>query len=140
MNDNDKKNKHTGGKFMLGAALAAGVGYLAGILTAPKSGKETRQDIEDKVVRTKEEAEKKLNELNSDLGELVEKAKNKSGELSDKAKAELKDAVAAAKDAQSKASTLIAALRKGEAEDPELNKAIKQASQAKQNLIKFFKN
>ena len=31
--------------FALGTAVAAAVGYLAGVLSAPKSGKETRKDI-----------------------------------------------------------------------------------------------
>jgi len=35
-------------KFGLVAAGAAVAGYVAGILTAPKSGKETRKDIKDK--------------------------------------------------------------------------------------------
>ena len=32
-------------KFALGALFAAAIGYIAGILTAPKSGKETREDL-----------------------------------------------------------------------------------------------
>jgi len=38
-------SKDTGKKVALGALIAASVGYVAGVLTAPKSGKETRQDI-----------------------------------------------------------------------------------------------
>ena len=33
------------GKFALGALFGAAAGFVAGILTAPKSGKETREDI-----------------------------------------------------------------------------------------------
>lgn len=34
-----------GGKFILGAVLGVAVGAIAGVLFAPKSGKETRHDI-----------------------------------------------------------------------------------------------
>lgn len=43
-------------KFALGALIGVAAGFVAGILTAPKSGKETRQDIKQKVTDTKEEA------------------------------------------------------------------------------------
>lgn len=39
-----KKDKK-GGKFFLGAAIGAIAGGIAGVLTAPKSGKETQADI-----------------------------------------------------------------------------------------------
>ncbi len=39
------KDCNGGGKFILGALLGAVVGGIAGVLFAPKSGKETRHDI-----------------------------------------------------------------------------------------------
>jgi hypothetical protein len=45
-----------------------------------------------------------------------------------------------AKDAQNKTSAALKAMKAGEAEDPELNKAVKQARQAAKNLGKFFKS
>lgn len=42
-----EKKSSGAGKFFLGAALGAIGGAIAGILTAPKSGKETRKDIAD---------------------------------------------------------------------------------------------
>lgn len=47
-----------GTKYALGTAVAAGIGYVAGILTAPKSGKETRQNIQDQAIKAKKESEK----------------------------------------------------------------------------------
>lgn len=38
-------NCNGGGKFILGALLGTVVGAIAGVLMAPKSGKETRQSI-----------------------------------------------------------------------------------------------
>ncbi len=43
-------------KLALGAVVGAAVGVAAGILTAPKSGKETRDDIKKKAVDAKDKA------------------------------------------------------------------------------------
>ena len=50
-------------------------GYLAGILTAPKSGKETREDIKDTAVKTYSEAEKQLKKLHTELNDVLAEAK-----------------------------------------------------------------
>ena len=134
------EDNRTGRKIALGAAVAATVGYLAGILTAPKSGKETRQDIVDTATQGKAETVAKLNELHDELDALVESTKDKGGDLSARAKEELKKAVETAKDAQAKSTTVLKAVKKGEADNPELNKAIKQATQAKTNLVKYLKS
>ncbi|MEO7364397.1 MAG: YtxH domain-containing protein [Candidatus Saccharimonadales bacterium] len=43
-------------KLAIGAAIAGAAGYLAGVLTAPKSGKATRDDIKDATQRGISEA------------------------------------------------------------------------------------
>lgn len=48
------------GKFALGAVVGAAVGAVVGILTAPKSGKETREDIKTKASEAKDKAGEKL--------------------------------------------------------------------------------
>lgn len=48
------------GKFALGALLGAAVGVAAGILTAPKSGKETRADLKAKADEAKKKADKAI--------------------------------------------------------------------------------
>ena len=45
----------TGKKVAVGAVVAAAAGFVAGILTAPKSGKETREEVVDKVESTKDD-------------------------------------------------------------------------------------
>lgn len=66
------------GKFALGAVFGAIVGGIAALLTAPKSGKETRQDIKNKVDEIKSETAKKA--------ETVKKqAKDVSGDIKDQA-------------------------------------------------------
>lgn len=44
-------------KFAIGAIIGAAAGVVAGILTAPKSGKETRADLKNKAGDLKKKAE-----------------------------------------------------------------------------------
>ena len=133
-----KKDEHTGRKLAIGTALAGAVGYVTGILTAPKSGKETREDIADKAEDLKEGAEEQLQTAHDELNELIATAKNKSVALGSKARVEFDEAIVRAKDAQNKASHVLKAVRAGQADDPALNKAVKQAKQAKKNLSKYL--
>jgi len=135
-----RKDEHTGRKLAIGAAIAGVVGYVSGILTAPKSGRETREDIADKAEDIKEGTEEQLQNAHDELSDLLKTAKNKSVALGSKARGEFNEAVVAAKDAQNKASYVLKAVRAGEADDPALNKAIKQAKQAQKNLSKFLKS
>lgn len=119
-------------KWALGAILAAIGGYVTGILTAPKSGKETRQDIKDEAVKLKVEAEKKLKELHTELDNVIGEGHKKAGELKSNAKAALSSAEAA----KDKVKELLSRLHSGEADPSELDTAIKEASKALENLKK----
>lgn len=134
------KDEHTGRKLAIGAAIAGAVGYVTGILTAPKSGKQTRKDIAEKTEDIKEGAEEQLEDAQSELVELLKAAKSKSLALGSKARGEFNEAVVRAKDAQNKAGHVLKAVRAGEADDPQLNKALKQARSAAKNLGKYFKS
>lgn len=48
------------GKFALGALLGAAIGVAAGMLTAPKSGKETRAELKVKADEAKKRADKAI--------------------------------------------------------------------------------
>lgn len=133
------KEEHTGRKLAIGALFAAIAGYLAGILTAPKSGKETREDIGNKAGEIKEESVEQLKSAQAELEELLGKAKSKTVALSAKAREEFNEAVVQAKDAKNKSVAVIKAAKAGGSDEPELDKAIKQASQARKNLAKYFK-
>lgn len=134
------KDQNSGKKIAVGALVAGVAGYITGILTAPKSGKETREDIAEKATDLKNEGAERLEDLRDELDDLINTAKDKTVALSARAREEFNEAVVAAKDAKSKAGTVLKAVKTGEAEDPDLNKAIKQAAQAKKNLGKYFKN
>src|ERR1700749_2579201 len=58
-------------KFAIGAALSALAGYIAGILTAPKSGKETRENIRTKTEASYATAEKELKKLHTELTDAI---------------------------------------------------------------------
>ena len=65
-------------KFGLGLAVGALVGAVAGILTAPKSGEETRKDLKLKAKKVADVATQKT-------GEVVENAKKEAGKIQKRA-------------------------------------------------------
>ena len=134
-----RKHPHTGRKIAIGSTIAGLVGYVAGILTAPKSGEQTRHDIAKKADDIKEDAHAELSSLNDELQKLINNTKVKTIALSSTARAEFNEAVVRAKDVQNKSAEVLKAAKKGEASDPDLNKAVKQARLAIKNLGKFFK-
>ena len=54
----EAKKANGNGKFILGAALGAIGGAIAGVLFAPKSGKETRKDIAEGTKKVAKKAKK----------------------------------------------------------------------------------
>jgi len=126
-------------KFTLGTLTAAGVGYLAGLLTAPKSGKQTRKDIAKSASKAKVEGEKQLKKLYSELNDLVADGEKRVAAAKTKANTELKKALANAKKSQEKAKLLLSALHDGDAEDPELKAALADVKKARDDLKKFLK-
>jgi gas vesicle protein len=135
-----RKDEHIGRKVAIGSVVAGAVGYLAGVLTAPKSGKQTRKDIANKAGDIVGDTEDQLQDLNDELKDLIKSTKDKTIALSSSARAEFNEAVVKAKDAQNKSTQVLKAAKAGEASDPDLNKAVKQARQAIKNLGKFLKS
>ena len=133
--DNNKANK-----LAVGALIGGFAGYITGIMTAPKSGKQTRGDIVDKVESVKDGAEGQLQDTIDELNGTINSLKSKSLALSAKARSEYDEALVKAKDAQNKATHVLKAVKAGEASDPELNKAVKQGRQAIKNLAKYLKS
>jgi gas vesicle protein len=67
---------------VLGAAAA---GVVAGILMAPKSGKETREDIKKKAVEFKDEAEKRAKQAQGAAKDSAESVKSGAKRVGDAA-------------------------------------------------------
>lgn len=121
------------------AVLLAGAGYVAGLLTAPKSGKETRKDIAKSASKARIDAERKLKKLYSELQDLIGEGETRRKKLSVKAKKELDEALAQAKKAKEKAKELLSALHHGDADDPNLQAVINEVKLAQKNLVTFLK-
>lgn len=72
------------GKFALGAIIGAAAGIVAGLLTAPKSGKETRADIKDKASELKENAARRGADAKEYSEEMAADFKEKAEDLKER--------------------------------------------------------
>lgn len=108
-------------------------------MTAPKSGKETREDIKNAANKARLELERKLKELNADLSDSIDKAKVKAANLKGKAKTEIDKSIEKATKAKEKVRVMISAIHEGDAEDPELKKALADAKNALKNLETYIR-
>lgn len=133
------KNGNLIRKFAVGAALSAIAGYVAGLLTAPKSGKETREDIKNKAVETYSTAEKELKRLHTELTEMLADATDRIGTLKGKSEESLDEMIEKGKRAKEKTREVLSSLHDGEAEDEDLKKAIHDATKAIENLRTYLK-
>lgn len=122
----------------IGTLVAGAAGYVAGVLTAPKSGRETRKDIRRKAAQAKSEAEHTLKDAHSELHKLIDEANAKVKAGTAKASKEYKEAVDRASEAKQKAKNVLSAIHEGEAEDKDLQKAVKETKQAFTHLKKYL--
>lgn len=135
----EEPKKNVAGKVAIGAAVTAVAGYVAGVLTAPKSGKETREDIKVKANETYVTAEKELKKLHTELGAVITEAGDKLSTMRGKGQKSLDDAVSKGQKAKDKAREVLSSLHDGEAEDKDLKKAIAEATKAVENLRNYLK-
>ncbi len=127
-------------KWALGAVLAAVAGYVAGILTAPKSGKETRQDIKNTAQKAIGEAEKELKKLHTQMNDLVGQAKEKVQGLKGDAQKQLQTAIDKTNVAKEKARQMLSVVHEGnDADDKDLRQAIDEANKAIDHLKTYLK-
>jgi gas vesicle protein len=127
-----------GTKYAVGTAVAAGIGYVTGILTAPKSGKETRKDIQTAAVKAKTESERKLKDLNDELSKLIATAKSKAKNVESGARTELHKVLDAGVTAKEKARDILSAFHEGESDDKDLNKAVDDVHKAIDHLKNYL--
>lgn len=126
-------------KLAIGTSLAAAAGFVAGILTAPKSGKETRRDIKKAAKDGVNRVEAQFNKTHEQLNSALEEAQTKAGQLSGKARDELNAAVDKAKAAKDKAQTVFSSMRGGGVEDKDLQKALDGVKEALDHLKSYLK-
>lgn len=126
-------------KVAMGVVVASTIGFIAGVLFAPKSGKETRGDIKNTASHVKSELEKKLKVIYKELNEVVTEAKVRYEKSSDIVKKDLGKLLDQAKISQEKVKEILSAVRDGDSHDPELTKALNEAKSAIDNLKSYLK-
>lgn len=133
------KRQNTLKKIAIGSGIAAVAGFVAGLLTAPKSGKETRKDIKNMADKSLSEAEKDLKQAHTELTKIINDTKKRGGVTSKKAEKELGEILAKAKDTKQKAREVLSAVHEGDASDKDLKKAIQDANRAINHLKDYLK-
>lgn len=131
-----KSNKN----LAIGTFLAAAAGYIAGILTAPKKGSETRKDIVDLGIKTEVEAEKSFKKILADLNKVIKDAEVMVSKKGAEAKKELNQALETAKSAKEKVRNILSSLHEGTVNDKELKNALDDSTKALVHLRKFIEN
>lgn len=134
-----RKQENTAKKIAIGGVVVATIGYIAGILTAPKSGKETREDIKKATDKSIAQVEKELKKLHTDLDKILSQVKDSGDKMGDVAKRELEALLKKAKEAKQKLREVISAIHDGGADDKELDKAIKEANDSIEHLKQYLK-
>lgn len=131
------KNK----KFGIGIIIGAIAGVLAGFLTAPKSGKETREDIKKKASEVKGSAERRLKDAYKELGSLSDDAKKKAKQLGGKAKDEMDDLAKKADDLKEKVKSAITSIKSGDDDndDATIDQLLKDLSAIKDKIAGYAK-
>lgn len=66
------------GKIAIGALVGAAAGFVAGLVTAPKSGKETRADIAKKAQELKHEATTAAGKAKNEVLDAVHEVKDRA--------------------------------------------------------------
>lgn len=122
----------------IGTLVGAAAGYLTGILTAKKPGKETRQDITNAAVKTKNQAEKTIKSLNATLVDLLKEGEAILKNTKSTTKVGLINALEKAKQARTNARQVLSAIHEGDAEDRDLKKAITDANKAIEHLKTYL--
>lgn len=125
-------------KLAVGAVVGAAAGFVAGILMAPKSGKETRADLKKGAKEAVKATDQQLKKLQSELNDLVDKAESKLSKITDSAKAEAVKALENAKKVRSQSASVVAAMKSGNSSDEDLDLAVKNAKNAVDSLKKYF--
>lgn len=139
LRSNTRKSPNTLKRLAIGGAIAGAAGYIAGVLTAPKSGRETRQDLQKVANKSMAAAEKDLKGLHTELGDLLKDSKGASGKMSKKAQGEFNELVDKAKDTKEKVREVISAIHEGGADDKDLKRAVDDARAAIKHMRDYLK-
>ncbi len=126
-------------QFAIGTLIAGAAGFVAGVLTAPKSGKEMRTDIKTKTAVTITEAEDQLKKAHTELNDLLAQVKGRGNDTKGKAKEEYDELTAKAVTAKQKVREILSAVHEGDADNKELQRALTEAKKAVKHLRLYLK-
>lgn len=134
-----KKDNHRGRNIAFGGLILAGISYVTGLLTAPKSGRETREEIRKRANNAKTETERKLKQAHTELNDTIEELSTKAKTKKSSADKELKKALDQADNVRQKTREILSAVHEGEAHDHDLEKALADVKQALKHVKTFIK-
>jgi gas vesicle protein len=126
-------------RIAIGAAIAGAAGYLAGILTAPKSGRETREELTQTAASGANDVEQQLKDMQAELATVLKEAKARSLTLNDRAQKDLKNLLEKANTSQQKMREIVSAFRGGDADDKDLKKAVTDAHHTLEHIRDYLK-
>lgn len=129
-----KKSK----RIAAGAIFAGFIGFIVGVLTAPKSGKETRKEVVDTAVEVKRQIEKELKIVHKEVKSYISKAEILIDTKGKDIKKDVKDLVQSAKKSEMKVKELLSAIHEGTADNKELQEALVEAKKTRDALKKYF--
>ena len=132
-NSNNTKN------VAMGALIGVAAGFVAGILLAPKSGKETRADIKRGAGNAAKAVKRQLTWLHEELSVYVAKANIQFKKLSAATREEAMAALAKSKRARDQVEAVLTAIQNGDSDDEDLDLAVKNAQNALDSLKKYLK-
>jgi len=118
------ENEKHWGNFLKGFVIGGFLGVLAGILFAPKSGKELRSDIKEKGSEVLKDAKGIYTDVRTKAKEIIEEAKHQAKELKREADRHLSEA-------RQKAKEILARGEKKEAEASEVEKESQEEEKSK---------
>lgn len=129
-------------RFGLGIIIGAIAGVVAGLLTAPKSGKETRDDIKNKAMDVKGVAERRLKDAHKELCELSDEAKKKTVKLQGKASKELEELISKADALKDKIKIAITSIKSGDDDndDATIDQLLKDLNSLKEKIVEKTKD
>lgn len=122
-----------------GTLVGAAAGFVAGVLLAPKSGQETRQDLRHSSKNIAREVDKHAKKLHQDLSRAVDTASTEFDHATHQVKAELSKHALKATKSRDQLASVMSAVRSGNSTDEDLDIAVKNAQSALDSLKKYLK-
>ena len=128
-------------RIAVGTLLAGAMGYIAGILTAPKPGSDTREKLRTATDYSVSEIEKQLKRLHTELNQLLgqvedDKHLEKTVQNLEALEGEV---IGKATRAKQKTREILSAIHDGNADDKDLNKAVDEATKAVKSIRNYLR-